>query len=239
MRDFFNFDSPLVRALNKLFDVMWLNLLTLLCCLPIVTIGASLTSMHMVLLKLYRDEDTYVARSFFKAFVKNFRQTTLLWFSYLLIGAVLAADLWILYTDAVEMHDAVKIVMTILAVVYLISLFWAFILQSRYINPIKITMKNTLIVGLSHPLQTVAIVFLTIAPFLLLLFIYFGTPIFILYGLAGPGYVQCLMYSRVFDEIEHTDNTKSARKERAAEAETQDAAWTLEETLDGVQNTQQ
>lgn len=47
------------------------------------------------------------------------------------------------------------------------------------------------------------------------------------------------LYNRTFDEIEHTDNRKSARKERAAEEEAQDAAWTLEETLDGVQNTQQ
>ena len=229
MRDFFNFDSPLVRALNKMFDVMWLNILTLLCCLPIVTIGASLTSMHFVLLRLYRDEDTYVARSFFTAFRKNFKQTTLLWLAYLAIGAVLAADLWILYTDAVEMHDIVKIVMTVLAVIYLISLFWAFILQSRYINPISITMKNTLIVGLSHPVQTLAVVFLTVAPLLLLLFAYFGTPIFILFGVAGPAYAECILYSRIFDEIEHTDNRKSTRKERKAETEAEDNSWTLEE----------
>ena len=43
MGKLFNIDSPVMRFLGKVADLMILNLVTLLCCIPVVTIGASLT----------------------------------------------------------------------------------------------------------------------------------------------------------------------------------------------------
>ena len=68
MGKFFDLDSPIMRTLNRLADLMWLNILTLLCCLPIITAGASLTAMHYVLLKMVRNEESYISRAFFKSF---------------------------------------------------------------------------------------------------------------------------------------------------------------------------
>ena len=64
----FDMDSPVMRFLGRLADLMILNLVTLLCCLPVVTIGASLTAMHYVLLKMVRNEESYIVRSFFKSY---------------------------------------------------------------------------------------------------------------------------------------------------------------------------
>lgn len=44
----FDLDSPLMNVLNKMADLMWLNILTLICCIPVITAGAALTSMHYV-----------------------------------------------------------------------------------------------------------------------------------------------------------------------------------------------
>ena len=52
MSKIFDLDSPFMRVLNRVADLMILNLVTLICCLPVVTIGASLTAMHYVLLKM-------------------------------------------------------------------------------------------------------------------------------------------------------------------------------------------
>ena len=48
----FDLDSPLMNVLNKMADLMWLNILTLICCIPVITAGAALTSMHYVALKV-------------------------------------------------------------------------------------------------------------------------------------------------------------------------------------------
>lgn len=76
----FNMDNKLMRLLGKLANLVFLQLLTLICCLPIITAGASLTAMHKVLLQLRRDEEGSITKAFFHSFRINFRQATIIWF---------------------------------------------------------------------------------------------------------------------------------------------------------------
>ncbi len=101
---FFSVDSPLMQALNRMADLLWLNVLTVLCCIPIVTVGASLTAMHYMLLKIVRDEETYVTRGFFKSFKNNFRQATVIWLIQLGITYVLVDGFYIMHTSETKHH---------------------------------------------------------------------------------------------------------------------------------------
>ena len=67
MGGLFNPEGKFMRYGAKLWDMMWLNVLTLLCCLPIVTAGPALSAMHYVLYKIYRDEETGITKLFFKS----------------------------------------------------------------------------------------------------------------------------------------------------------------------------
>ena len=57
MKALFNADSPLMRFLSRVADIMLLNALWLLCCVPIVTAGAATTAMYHVTLKLAAGAD--------------------------------------------------------------------------------------------------------------------------------------------------------------------------------------
>ncbi|MFQ9510793.1 MAG: DUF624 domain-containing protein, partial [Lachnospiraceae bacterium] len=59
MGGLFNLDNPVWRFIGKLVDVALLNLLWIICCIPIVTIGPATTAMYYVTLKLVRDEEGY------------------------------------------------------------------------------------------------------------------------------------------------------------------------------------
>ena len=52
MRSFFNLDNPLMQFLNTLTDIVILNVICLICCIPVVTIGASLTALHYVTIRM-------------------------------------------------------------------------------------------------------------------------------------------------------------------------------------------
>ncbi len=106
MGKLFNIDSPVMRFLGKVADLMILNLVTLVCCIPIVTIGASLTAMHYVLLKMVRDRECYIVRSFFKSFKANFKQATVIWLIILLVLVIFAADLRIINASGSEEHTS-------------------------------------------------------------------------------------------------------------------------------------
>ena len=60
MSGFFNIDSPIMRFLSKVCDLMILNALCIICCLPIVTAGASVTALYTITMKMVRGEESYI-----------------------------------------------------------------------------------------------------------------------------------------------------------------------------------
>ena len=62
----FNMDNKFFTFMGRVADLIILNLLFLLCCIPIVTIGPAITAMYYVTMKMVRNEEAYIARSFFK-----------------------------------------------------------------------------------------------------------------------------------------------------------------------------
>ena len=89
LQGLFNYDNPVWRFIGKLGDLIILNILWMITSIPIVTIGASITALYYVTLKLVRDEDGYTIKSFFKSFKENFKQSTIIWLIMLVIGLLL------------------------------------------------------------------------------------------------------------------------------------------------------
>ena len=102
MRKFLNPDSPLMIFLSNLTDIIVLNVLCFICCLPVITIGPSVTAMHYITLKIARDEEIYVLRDYFKAFKENFKQSIIAWMVFLVITAVFFLDYVILKDMGLE-----------------------------------------------------------------------------------------------------------------------------------------
>ena len=93
LQGFFNYDNPVWRFIGKLGDLILLNILWIVCSIPVFTIGASTTAVYYVTLKLVRDEGDSTIRSFFHSFKGNFRQATAIWMILLAAGIVLGLSL--------------------------------------------------------------------------------------------------------------------------------------------------
>ena len=91
MRDLCNTDKPLFAVLTKLTYSAYLNILWLVCSLPIVTIGASTTALFYVTLKMAEDRDDGLTRMFFYSFRANFTPAIKLSFILSAVGRLLAA----------------------------------------------------------------------------------------------------------------------------------------------------
>ena len=66
-----DYDGPIVHFTEKAGQLIWLNILTIVCCLPVVTMGASFAALNTVVLKMSRNEEGYITKQFFKAFKAN------------------------------------------------------------------------------------------------------------------------------------------------------------------------
>lgn len=218
----FNLDSKFMHYANKFADLMFLNILTLICCIPIITIGASITAMHNVLLKIYRDEESYIAKAFFKSFKENLKQSTAIWLIYLVLILVLVLDFFYIRDYNLDMPKFFQYALYIVAIIGAFSFSWVFILQSRYENKVVHTIRNSFIVGISHFFYSIMMIILAAIPIFCLAFFSVAVPLCFAFGFTLPGLLQTMLYSRVFDKIEGVD--RKALKEQ----QQVDDGWTVE-----------
>ena len=154
---FFNYDNPVWRFIGKFWDVLVVNLLWVICSVPVFTIGASTTAMYYVTLKLARDEDGYTFRSFFKSFKENFKQATAIWLIFLAAGAVLGFELYYFFriAEASGFRTVMISVFLAMAFVFLAMFTYVFPLQARFYNPVKRTIFNAFFMAIRHLFQTI------------------------------------------------------------------------------------
>ena len=153
--NFLNLDSPVMRVVSRVADLIILNWLFILCSLPVVTAGASLTALHKVILQMFRGEEGPLIRGFLAAFRDNFRKATAMWLLLLALAAVLVVDLLVggrILPQPLWM--AVLASMVLLAVLGLMVLLYAFPLQARYENPVGRTLKNAVLLAILHLPET-------------------------------------------------------------------------------------
>lgn len=198
----FDMDSPVMRFLGRLADLMILNLVTLLCCLPVVTIGASLTAMHYVLLKMVRNEESYIVRSFFKSFKENFKQATVIWLIILLFLVIFGADIMIINYSGMEFPSALKIILFALAMIGYMVMCYVFPVLCRFENTVIKTIKNALFMAILSFPKTVVMMVLYISPYICLYFFTMAVPLVILFGISAPAYLSAMLYSGTFKKFE-------------------------------------
>lgn len=198
----FSYDNPVWRFIGKFFDIMILNVLWIICSIPVVTIGASTTAVYYVTLKLVRDEDSGTIRSFFKSFKENFKQATIIWLILLVAGFILVFDLYFftrVQTAASAFRTLIVAVFGGITIIYMAIALYIFPLQSRFYNPIKKTFLNAFFMSIRHILQTIGIFVIDIGiiclglfviPQLLLLFVLFGFPLL--------AYVNSFIFTPIF-----------------------------------------
>ncbi len=196
--------------LGILANLMILNFLTLLLCLPVVTAGASLTAMHYVLQKLVRGEEGDIMEQYFRAFKMNFRQAMILWIIMLFVFAVLFVDWRIIRMQGDQFPGIVIILLyAAIVVIYLISLY-VFPVLARYKNTIGGTLKTSFAMaayGLSM-FRTIICGIVNLVPLAILwVFGYSVIPVFLAFCFTGPGIVRARIYRGLFSSYEGAGQT--------------------------------
>ena len=166
MKSIFRPDSPLMKFMMLITNLLCLNVLWILCCIPVITAGAATTAMYSVLFRYINKQDDAVLKPFFLAFRDNFKTATLAWIPNLLIGAVLAAE--VLYLSA-GAQMWLKIIFGILLFIYSAASSYLYPLIARYDAPLKTSLFNSFALSFRHLLNSVCVVTLNAAPLLLLL----------------------------------------------------------------------
>ena len=116
MKGFLNYDGYLTRILTKVMYVVSLNLLFLICSVPIFTIGAASTAMYTVLLHFLQGDEPNILKGFLRAFRDNFKKSTVIWLIMLALGGTLALNYYVLYHLQIPGAGAIRILLNLILV---------------------------------------------------------------------------------------------------------------------------
>jgi uncharacterized membrane protein YesL len=194
--------SPFQGFLNKVTDLLILNLITLLLCLPVITAGAALTAMHYVLLKMVRGEEGYILQSFFRAFKREFRQATIMWFLFMALAALMVSTLTMVLQGGGSYPLWLPSSILVVAVLELICMIYSFAMQSRFDNSVYHTILNAVTLTFAELPSSLEMAVITLVPLIAFIFATILLPLLVLFGLSVPGYACAMIYDPIFRKME-------------------------------------
>ena len=212
MNRLFTPDNPVMQFITKLACTAYLNLLWFICCIPIVTAGASTTALYYVTLKMVKDEESGLTRAFFHSFKENFRQGTIIWLILLAAGIVLGIDGYVLYHLRFEhiFWTIITAIFVIVAIAYAIICLYIFPLLSRFSNSTTSMFKNSLMLGMRFLLCTVCMAVIDFITLFVIIRIF--TPA-IIFGMGMCAYFSSYFLSNIFRQCEEKSADVSSVRE--------------------------
>lgn len=203
----------LKRLLNSAADLIILNLLTIVCCLPVVTIGAAWTACYTGILRIVRGQETGIpARAYFVDFRKALRTATPAWLLALVCIFIIAGD----YYFAVYVNNPPNrfflVFSIVMATVLLLGLTWLFPLMARFENTMRGHIKNAFLMAAGTFPKTllavaVQLFFFALPLFFPLLLVYLGW-VWVILGLSLPLYITARIFRKELDCVPKADDAE-------------------------------
>ncbi len=231
MGKFLTPDNPVMNFITRIAYTVWLNILWFICCIPIVTVGASTTALFYVTLKMVKNEEGNITQQFFRSFRQNFKQSTIVWLIMLALGLVLALDGYVLY----HMHYSNAFWTIITAIYFVVLAAYAIItmyiypLMARFDNTIRMMFFNSIMIGMRFLLCTVlmaAIYFLMVV-----IIVRFFTPM-IAFGEGLCAFLCSYFLKNILELCETKEEERTKKEEAEQEKEEIEEGYT--KTTDGT-----
>ena len=191
--------------MGKVADLCLLNLVCLACCIPIVTAGASITALYYVTLKMVRNEESYIFRSFFKSFKQNFRQATIIHLIMVAAAVLLYLDTNIVKVMGEPMSQIMSVIFAVFTLVYAMILLYLYPILAKFYNSVKNTFTNAILMAIRHLPYTIIMLIICALPLLI-----FFVPslqmqmtlilLLLLFGMAVIAYLNSFFLVKIFDK---------------------------------------
>lgn len=198
----FNEDNPFFKLMNRIADMIVLNVLFLISCIPVITIGPALTALYYVAINTWSREDGYIFRMYKKSFKDNFKQSVIMWLLLLAAGIILSVDVWYWVSQwkltGNSVYKPLTVISVILLVLYALIFTYVWPLQAKFTNTIGGTIKNALAMVMTHVPETVGIWFIFAAVAFSVYMMNIARVSVLIIGFSLMAYLQAWIFRHVF-----------------------------------------
>ena len=207
LNSIFSLDNSVMRFFSRVYDLAVLNIIFITCCIPVVTIGASITALYSITLKMVRNEEPHIIRGFLKAFKENLKQGSIIGIIATIITAFIIIDLRIIsLIGDYGFATVVKILCYAVAIWGYIVFLYAFPILARFKSTVKEIFKNSFILSVINIKWTIIMLLFNI-PYIAML-LYSGVTMMILFtililiGFSTLALAQGFIFRKIFDKYE-------------------------------------
>jgi len=203
----FNPDSRIMIFLSRVADLVILNILWLVCCVPVVTIGASTTAMYHVIRHWQKDSVSSIMRDFFQSFKEDFKQATPVYLILLIptVAVVMNAMLIFNPDNSAAVPSYLLVIWFISALILLFISSFVYPVMAFFADSIFKTLRNAMVLALANLPRTILISILNLLPVILLfvnLSFFLQSSIFwLLIGGALVAYLNMSILKPVFKKL--------------------------------------
>lgn len=165
MSNAFREDGGFMQGFNSVIDTLVLSILWLLCCIPVITVGAASGALYYAFHKSVRQNRSYAVREFFACFKSGFKQTTGIWLIFLvfLILSLVTCFLLRVLRDVVPMAGVMLAMGTVIICFTVVWCIWAFAYQSRFENTVTNILKNSALLTFANLPRSILLLVLFVA----------------------------------------------------------------------------
>ena len=151
-----------MRALSDLSTLVFLNILTLIFSIPIVTAGAALAAMHYVIIEMIEERGDSLFAEYRKRFKENLRNATPIWLIMLAAVGFLYADYRIISGGQLGLPKAMLI--PIYAGMFVAAAIYVYVipLTARFVYSTGAAFKNAAILAVAYFPRTILMVVFTV-----------------------------------------------------------------------------
>ena len=204
IRSLFDTDNFFMRVCEKILDLVTVNLIFLLTCLPIVTIGIAKVSLYQTLFEIKGARRIKVTVAYIQAFRKSWKVGLKLGLLELLVVGISLFDLLLFWRQETMPFQMLKA--TCIGVIIFASLLFLCVypLAAKFEMTVKDLLQTGLIMVSLHflwfflmiALLAVIVFFLSSSGFVLLL----GFTLFVLVGFAALVFLQLPIMETIFNK---------------------------------------
>lgn len=224
---FFDPDSGLLLFFRRIVDIFWLSIMMVIGCIPIITVGASISAGLYCCRKMYLQEDSHLTRLFWNSYKANMKKGIPLLFIMLDIFLILGGLIMIGFFDEKIFGKPLNVPIVVLAIIFfvffvcLLALMHVFPLNAYFENTVTNTLKNSFLVAVTNLPVTLGLLVVNALPFLLC----YSYPVLlffeVFFGVGFCAFCSAQLYRKVLAKLGVEENT--ADESVGAEAEDKDA----------------
>ena len=197
MADIFNLDNRFFRFVAKLTNLILLNILWIIFSIPIITMGTSTSAVYYVTLKMVKNEEGYIIKSFWKAFKQNLKQGIIIEVILLVVGIIIYADIRYFLLKVNIFSYLFIPILILVAMIYIFSFIFIFPMIAKFNDSITDLLKNPLAISLRHPVASIS---MTVLLIVMLYGFYTSVLIMVIFpfiAVSGYAYVGSILFKDI------------------------------------------